>query len=121
GGAAMLAVGAGIGWANRPAAPRDNPEVAELPTAPAPQAKGQAPAAAEAWPFARGLTAGSDDDFVGVAPDGRTLILRRSGGRVLSLDLTDNSPSLRIRSRSLDALYDAAVSPDGKYIATAEG
>src|SRR5262249_46153897 len=25
------------------------------------------------------------------------------------------------RSRSLDALYDAAVSPDGKYIATAEG
>jgi RNA polymerase sigma factor (sigma-70 family) len=116
---AMLAVGTGFGWANWRGEPEVEP-VAALPEAPAPQAKGEprVPAKTDAWPFAR-RTPRVGGKLVGVAGDNRTLVVWE-GHEVYSLDLT--AKVVRpVRAQSANALSDAAVSPDGTYLATAEG
>ena len=118
---AILAVGTGFGWANWRGEPEVAPEpVAALPTAPAPQAKGepQAPAPADAWPFAR-RTPRVGGNLVGVATDNRTLVFWE-GKEVYSIDLTAKVVK-PVHVQSSNALNDAAVSPDRKYVATAEG
>jgi RNA polymerase sigma factor (sigma-70 family) len=120
-GASLLALGTGIGWANWPATQRPDPEAAaaELPTAPAPQAKGTAPGSGDAWPLNKRV-AGVPGFLVGVAPDGRTLILNQ-GKDVYGLNLPRLEHSLTFHVQSQNQIWDAAVSPDGKYVATAEG
>jgi len=116
---AMLATGAGLGWANRPAARGDDAEpVAPRPEAPAPQAKDQPRAQSDAWPFAR-RTSRLGGNFVGVAADNRTLVIWE-GNEVYSIDLAAKVVK-PVRVQSVNALSDAAVSPDGKSVATAEG
>ena len=119
--AAVLTIGVGLGWANWPDGPQQQPEVAAaLPTAPAPQAKDDPRTPAEAWPFAR-RTSHYAGTLLGVAPDGRTLLFNRHA-EVFGHDLTEKTGTrLTFRIHSQNAINDAAVSSDGKYIATAEG
>jgi RNA polymerase sigma factor (sigma-70 family) len=119
--AAILAVGTGVGWAHRPAAPLAGPDGAagELPTAPAPQAKDAPPAPADAWPLARQL-AGLRGTLVRVAPDNRTLVLH-AGQDVFGINIARERNRSTFRIESPNPIEGVAVSPDGKYVATAEG
>jgi len=116
----FLMIGAGIGWANWPDGPRLGPVATALPPAPAPQAKDDPSAPVEDWPFAQRMR-GVAGLITGIAPDGRTLVIR-DHQQVFGLDLTEkhgrNSLSFRIVAQN--PISDAAVSPDGKYVATAE-
>jgi RNA polymerase sigma factor (sigma-70 family) len=122
-GVAMVAAAAGVGWANRPADGEPEGVTAVPETAPAPGEKEQAkPAApAEAWPLAQQLS-GYSASLVGVAQDGKTLVLRTNTAgthAVYGLDLTGQVQRFAIQSpNSIDS---AALSPDGRLVATAEG
>jgi DNA-binding beta-propeller fold protein YncE len=128
-GGALIGLAAGVVWANRPADPPAEPAVAADPPAvtPAPKTAREPQAKGEAWPLAKQL-----DTFVGpligVAPDGKSILTlqRMQKGPV-------GAPSRSIGGISLvdkavwtvavsqNIILAAAVSPDGKYIATAEG
>lgn len=132
-----LAVAAttGVVWAERdqPAVPREETAAkAQLPaeepqTAPPPAEKGQKPTTpatdASAWPLARQI-GGHQGELVGISADSRYLIAIHPNGRaVYGLDLTktDDSIDQTFYIGSQNAIAAAAVSPDGKYVATAEG
>jgi RNA polymerase sigma factor (sigma-70 family) len=128
-GVALIGLASGVVWASRPTAPpaelgvaADPPAVAPAPkTAREPEAKGQA------WPLAKHLEM-FVGPFIGVAPDGKSILTlqrvqkgpvaapSRSIGRI---SLVDNAVWTVAVSQNI--LVAAAVSPDGKYIATAEG
>jgi len=120
--AGLLLIGAGIGWASLKEGPLPNPYSAiPLATASMPQAKESPPPSQDDWPFARRKDR-VGGTLVGIAPDGRTLVLWEDR-HVYGLDLAESnkwsSPTFIVKTQN--PINDATVSPDGKYIATAEG
>ena len=125
-GVSLIGLAAGVVWANRPADPPAKPAVAADPpaVAPAPKTAREPEAKGEAWPLAKELDARSVVTLIGVAQDGKS---------ILALQQLQKGPNLSIGRISLvdkavwniplsqNRISAAAVSPDGKYIATAEG
>jgi RNA polymerase sigma factor (sigma-70 family) len=113
-GAAVVAMAVDIGWASRPAvAARES--IADEGQPPAAPAK----ADPKAWPLARQLP-GVSGRLLGVTPDGRSVILH-DGEHVYGLDLGRPGRTASFQVHSPNAIADAALSPDGKVVATAEG
>jgi RNA polymerase sigma factor (sigma-70 family) len=119
-GVALIGLAAGVVWANRPAEPPAQPAVAaELPavaplakTAREPEAKG------EAWPLAKELEAWGVGNLIGVAPDEKS-VLTLQNQSISRIWLVYKAVSTLASSENF--ILAAAISPDGKYIATAEG
>ena len=121
--AMVVATTAGVVWADweDPAVVVDEPAAKPVVAiAPPPVAKAETPASppvtADAWPLARQF--GMDGALKGVTPDGRSLIYR-SGRSVILWDLTSNTGPVTFYSEN--PILDVAISPDGKFMATAEG
>ncbi|MBX9623687.1 MAG: sigma-70 family RNA polymerase sigma factor [Gemmataceae bacterium] len=116
-----VAVSAGVGWALDPTPKPDEP-TAKAP-APPPKVADAKPAdppakvKAEAWPFVRQLSAQSGR-LVAVAPGGRSFVFL-SGQDIYGIDLTGQEQTFYVSPPN--RVLDAAVSPDGKWLATAEG
>lgn len=121
-GAAMVAVAAGVGWANQPAddGPNGVAAVPEVAPEPAPKEQAKSAALTEAWPLARQIR-GAEAVLVGVASDGKSVILRTSGGAPSVYDVSLDGKTSRFDIRSPNRIDSAALSPDGKLVATAEG
>jgi RNA polymerase sigma factor (sigma-70 family) len=127
-GVSLIGLATGVVWASRPAHPPAKPEGAADPpavaVAPAPKMAGAPESKGEAWPLAKELDGRSFGTLIGVAPDGKS---------ILTLQQLQKGPNLSIGRISLvdkavwniplsqNRISAAAVSPDGKYIATAEG
>ena len=120
--ATVLMIGAGMGWASLQDDPPPNTQSATAtPTAPAPQTKENPPTATNGWPFAKRID-GIGATLVGISHDSHTLVFVGTH-QVYGLDLTEpkGANSLSFHFRIQNPVSDAAVSPDGKYVATAEG
>ena len=118
-GVSLIGLAAGVVWANRPADPPTEPEGAADPpaVAPAPKTAREPEAKGQAWPLAKELDARTIGTLIGVAPDGKSILTlqNQSIGRI---SLVDKAVWKR---ESQNFMLAAAVSPDGKYVATAEG
>ena len=133
-GVSLIALAAGVGWANRPAdppagkeavasspaVPQPSPQAAaSLPVAPQPSPAGKAPEQANAWPLAVDL--GEDRSFghlLGVAANGKSLYFADRNW-VTIFSYLKNRPEFTVISKN--TVSAAAISPDGKLVATAEG
>jgi RNA polymerase sigma factor (sigma-70 family) len=121
-GVALIGLASGVVWANRPAAPPAEPVVAADPpaVAPAPKTAGEPESKGQAWPLAKQLDVGGAGKLIGVAPDGKSIFTLHSQGQFVdSIPLVGKAARHRVNSQNW--IFAAAVSPDGKYIATAEG
>jgi RNA polymerase sigma factor (sigma-70 family) len=133
---AAVAVTAGIGWANRarpaepPAQPTpERPVALADPPAGAPAAEPENPGdpqdPAQPWPLAGQFQMPvPNGTLIGVTPDSRALILKSqatSGDNRDQVTLFDVASRKRPEVGSPNPIADAAVSPDGNLIATAEG
>ena len=142
-GVSLIAIAAGVGWANRLVAPPAGPEevapaprpsqqaVASSPVAPQPSPPGTPKAQTSAWPLAKDFDGifRSGMTLLGVAEDGKSLYFLNShlgsfvsegfGDSVQSFSLVGKPLEFKISSRN--AVSAAAVSPDGRLVATAEG
>jgi RNA polymerase sigma factor (sigma-70 family) len=122
--AVAVAATAGVVWADREQSVVVADEPATKPVvaiAPPPVAKGETPAdppeaKVEAWPVAKQF--GMNGELKGFTPDGRSLIIHY-GSQVSLFDLTKDTQSYVVNSSN--TVTDIAISPDGKFIATAEG
>lgn len=121
-GVSLLGLAASVGWANRHDEPPTEPAVAaeateQPPAAPMPKPVDQSATKGEAWPKAKELALNSDLTLFGVAHDGKTLLFRTNKS-VTNVTLVGWQRVINIRSQNL--ISAAALSPDGKYVATAE-
>ena len=85
------------------------------------QTKEDPPTATNGWPFAKRID-GIGATLVGISHDSHTLVFVGTH-QVYGLDLTEpkGANSLSFHFRIQNPVSDAAVSPDGQYVATAEG
>ena len=114
-GVALLGLAAGVGWANRPAdPPAVVPHVAAVEPEVAPQPK---PKDGGAWPLARQVT-NQTGALLGVAPDGKTLVMEYQN-QIYGQSLVGAKAPFRVYADGM--LASSALSPDGKYMLTAEG
>ena len=124
-GVALVGLAAGVGWANRPAGPPAEREiVAAAPVAPEPAVAppptpvGEPAARVEAWPLAKQIQ-GQGGNLFGIAPDGKSIFLLYNSNRIYGISLVGKAGTSIATSEN--TILAAAVSPDGKYLATAEG
>ena len=117
-------VTAGVVWANRPAEVAVDERIAgdDLPVAPQPTAKGEKPAdqlaPAGAWPLAKEMRL-NFGALAGISPDSRWLLFHdQNPARFLGFDF---APKRVIEFVPANTVLAVAISPDGKYLATAEG
>ncbi|QJW92971.1 sigma-70 family RNA polymerase sigma factor [Frigoriglobus tundricola] len=122
-GVSLLGLAAGVGWANRADAPDAEPKIAaEAPTlppvAPMPKPVDQPAAKGEEWPLAKQLYEVSSGKLFGTTPDGKSLLFQHNNS-VGEVSLVGKP--LRLRVGAQNQVHAAAISPDGKFSATAEG
>ncbi len=122
--ATVVATSAGVVWADweDPAVVADEPAAKPVVAiAPPPVAKAEPPAdppvaKVEAWPLAKEISL--PGILKGITPDGRSFIYQH-GETTFLLHITSSDPGFSFGSANM--LQDVALSPDGKFIATAEG
>ncbi|VTR96787.1 sigma-70 family rna polymerase sigma factor : Uncultured bacterium genome assembly Metasoil_fosmids_resub OS=uncultured bacterium PE=4 SV=1: Sigma70_r2: Sigma70_r4_2 [Gemmata massiliana] len=123
-GVALIGLVTGVGWANRPIDSPVEPEVAVAPesaepaVAPPPTPVGENAAKTEAWPLAKQIQWQGGNLF-GVAPDGKSIFLLYNSNQIYGISLVGKAGTSIATSEN--KILAAAVSPDGKYLATAEG
>ncbi len=117
-GVSLVGLAAGVGWASLPGDVPARPEpVAEAPEeTPQPTPGGETAKPGE-WPLATQVR-GCSGLLTGVSPDGKSIILLENKG-VYWLPVAGKSARSSVQSEN--PISAVAVSPDGKYVATAEG
>ncbi|AWM37483.1 hypothetical protein C1280_10960 [Gemmata obscuriglobus] len=125
---ALFGLAVGIGWAGPDAEPPEPPKVVtahpvsappdtkvQLDSAPPP--KPVEPKPKDTWPLAWRRTLDGYGHLIGVTPDGKSLLMRHDRG-VNLIPLTEKNARTFSSANNVSG---AALSADGKFVATAEG